>query len=439
MPVAPRWARALTLFTAATLTATACGTGGEKASAEGGIKTDKGVTADPCPEAVNADNGCIYLGILADITDGPFAALGVEVVAGQRAFWQRVNEDGGIAGYDVDVDTYTRDNKYNPQEHIAKYREIEPHILALAQTLGSTTTLAALELYIKDGVFAVPATQWSGWADPELDQNVILESGQSYCIESMNGLDWYADTEGKPASIMSVGFSSDIGSDGAAGAKVWAEANDVEYKGYTQVTPTAQAGNQDGPVQAILDANPDVVQISTGPTELGEIVGKAVARGYKGQFIGTAPTWNAALLKSQAAPALQAQYTNVAFVGSFGNDTPAHQAMQKALGDGVFPKNDGFTWGWTWSYALKALLEAAADKGDLTRQGLADALDGLQVDYEGLMPPRSFTGDPNETIDRAAVISRVDPATPLGLTQLKDGYTGPTAEAFKFTRACKSE
>jgi hypothetical protein len=104
----------------------------------------------------------------------------------------------------------------------------------------------------------------------------------------------------------------------------------------------------------------------------------------------------------------------------------------------VFPKNDGFTWGWAWSYALKALLEAAADKGDLTRQGLADALVGLEVDYEGMMPARSFTASPNETIDRAAVISRVDPAKPLGLSEVEAGYTGPTAKSFKFTRDCKS-
>ena len=39
-----------------------------------------------------------------------------------------------------------RDNKYNPEEHVAKLREIEPDMLALAQSLGTPPTLAALEV-----------------------------------------------------------------------------------------------------------------------------------------------------------------------------------------------------------------------------------------------------------------------------------------------------
>ena len=70
----------------------------------GGIKTGQGVTSEPCPGG-NADRGCIYLGILSDLTVGPFAPLAVPIVDGQKDFWKRVNEQGGIAGkYDVNVD-----------------------------------------------------------------------------------------------------------------------------------------------------------------------------------------------------------------------------------------------------------------------------------------------------------------------------------------------
>ena len=55
----------------------------------------------------------------------------------QKAFWKRVNEQGGIGGYEIDVTTYVKDNKYNPQIHNQVYQEIKPNILALAQTLGS--------------------------------------------------------------------------------------------------------------------------------------------------------------------------------------------------------------------------------------------------------------------------------------------------------------
>ena len=112
---------------------------------EGGIATDVGVTSEACPEAVNPDNGCIYLGTLSDLTVGPFAAAGPTIVAGQEAFWARVNEAGGIGGYDVDVSEYVRDNQYNPQVTNQVYQEIKPDILDLAQTLGSPPTASIVE------------------------------------------------------------------------------------------------------------------------------------------------------------------------------------------------------------------------------------------------------------------------------------------------------
>ena len=101
------------LLAALALVATGCsrgGDGGEAAEAPG-------VTEKPCPEAVNDDNGCIYLGTISDLTQGPFAPLGVAITDAQKAFWQRVNEDGGIGGYDIDVTKYVKDNLYNPQTH----------------------------------------------------------------------------------------------------------------------------------------------------------------------------------------------------------------------------------------------------------------------------------------------------------------------------------
>src|SRR5690606_24296632 len=113
---------------------------------DGAIKTDFGVTEEPCPNAIDSNKGCIYLGIISDLTVGPFAPLAVPITEAQKAFWNRVNKNGGIGGqYEVDVTTYIRDNKYNPQTHNEVYQEIKPNILALAQTLGSPTTAAILE------------------------------------------------------------------------------------------------------------------------------------------------------------------------------------------------------------------------------------------------------------------------------------------------------
>lgn len=407
----------------------------EASSGSDGLATDVGVTPDACPEAVNPQNGCIYLGTLSDLTEGPFAPLGVEVVAGVKAFWQRVNEAGGIGGHDVDVSEYVRDNKYDPEQHASQYAQISESVLALAQTLGTSTTMAVLPSLERDDVLAVPASWWSGWAF----EDAILESGHSYCVGAMNGLD-FADAEfvdGGVQSVMVVHYPGDYGADAAAGVGIWATANEVPFDPSTQAIetqPNRTSGNQDGPVGQIVERDPSVVYLATGPLEAAEIIGKAEAAGYDGRFVGALPTFNPAMLQApELAAVLPSVYRLVAPWAPFGASTPAHQAMTAAVGEDL-PTNDGFTSGWILQYPLKAAIEQAVANGDLTRAGLRRAAVGLVVDYEGALPPTTY-GDAAST-PRGAVIAAPNPDAPMGVSQVKELFTGPTAQAHEATGPC---
>jgi len=390
-----------------------------------------GVTDDACPEAVNEDNGCIYLGQISDLTAGPFAPLGVPITDAEKAFWQRVNEDGGIGGYDIDVSKYVRDNLYNPETHQQVYTEIEGDVLALAQTLGSPTTLAILENLKSQEVVAAPASWTSLW---EFETN-ILESGTNYCFEAMNNVDYMVENQ-SVESVMSIGFAGDYGGDGAAGAEIAAEANGLDY---TNLETTSGQENQASAISAVVKQQPDLVILATAPTETAVIVGETVARGYQGQFIGLSPTWNPALLETDALPALQQSYLQSGPWGAWSTDTPGHEAMREALGD-VDQPNDGYTAGWAWSYPMKAALEAWLDGDyDKTREGLLEAVGELEtVDYEGMLPEEAgkFEGDPNDTVFRQSLLSEVDPAAVTGVTVIEDFFAGPTAEGYEFTDSC---
>ncbi|MEX1163023.1 MAG: ABC transporter substrate-binding protein [Nitriliruptor sp.] len=445
-----RWRRHAAALCAVALVASACGgdgdddgaaDDGQTATDDGGddggsgeIATDVGVTDEPCDNAVNEDNGCIYLGVLSDLTVGPFAPLAVQIVEGQRAFWQRVNEEGGIGGYDIDIDTYTRDNEYNPQTQSQLYNEIEPEILALAQTLGTPPTEAILPDMDADNVVGIPASWWSGWNFEDSDNGLILESGYSYCVESQIGLDWSNENEGEIGTVQAVGYPGDYGGDAAAGAEVWAEATGAEYIGFAETGPNALVGSQDAAVNQVVQGGADVVVLAVGPAEAAEIVGGAAAGGYQGRFMGSVPTWNPALMDSPAAPALEAMFTHVGPWEAFTGESEAHQAMQAALGEGELPGNDGYTFGWIWSYPMKSLLETAADNGDLTRQGVRDAVNGLTVDYEGALPERTF-GEGGSDV-RTAVISKPDSDEPLRLRTEETGVTGATADEFAYESRC---
>ena len=71
--------RAFAGVAVATLVLTGCRGGGDDAEGAG-----PGITSEPCPEAVNEDNGCIYLGAISDLTKGPFAPLAGPITDAQE-------------------------------------------------------------------------------------------------------------------------------------------------------------------------------------------------------------------------------------------------------------------------------------------------------------------------------------------------------------------
>ena len=399
---------------------------------EAGMKTDIGVTAEPCPQAIDTTKGCIYLGTISDLTVGPFAPLAVPITKSQAAFWNRVNKAGGIGGYEIDVSKYVKDNKYNPQTHNEVYQEIKPNILALAQTLGSPTTQAIIADLNASSIVAVPASWTSAWAF----EDVILESGANYCVESMNAID-YAKTE-NPAlkSVMSIHYAGDYGDDAAAGVKYAAEKLGLTF---TDVKTDPGADKQAAAIAAIIAGKPDLVILTTAPTEAATIVGGAAVQGHKGRIIGTSPTWNPALNASAAAPALAALYRQSGPWQSWGADTAGHKAMREALTPTPSPLSDGYTAGWVWSYPLKSALEKAAANKDLTRAGLLAAAKSLtSVDYEGMLPSGSgnYAAGPDKGMVRTTVISKPDKAAPTGVTEVLKPTAGPTASGFNLTKAC---
>jgi len=141
------------------------------------------------------------------------------------------------------------------------------------------------------------------------------------------------------------------------------------------------------------------------------------------------------LLQTAAAPALIGLYTNVSPWEDYTGTTPGHEAMRAAFGDDA-PVNQGYAAGWVWQYPIKALLEAGAESGDLTRANLRSLVDGLAVDYEGILPATQMGGDPNVNVNRTAVIGSVNAESPNGLETIVDGYRGPTADAYEYVAAC---
>ena len=77
----------------------------------------------------------------------------------------------------------------------------------------------------------------------------------------MNSVDYaVANLDTAPTSVMAIHFPGDYGGDGAAGARIAAEANGLTFE---DVETVPGADNQAGAISALVATNPGVVVICT--------------------------------------------------------------------------------------------------------------------------------------------------------------------------------
>ena len=223
-----------------------------------GIKTDFGVTNEPCPQAIDKTKGCIYLGTISDLTVGPFAPLAVPITKAQEAFWNRVNKAGGIGGYEIDVTKYVKDNKYNPQTHNEVYQEIKPQHpgpgadagLAARRPRSSPTSRPATSSRCRR---RGPRLVGLRGRDPRVRRELLRRVDERDRLRR--------DASSALKNVMAVHYAGDYGDDAAAGAKYAAEKLGLTF---TDVKTDPGADKQAGAIAAIVSGKPDLVILTTG-------------------------------------------------------------------------------------------------------------------------------------------------------------------------------
>lgn len=374
--------------------------------------------------------GTIALGTITDLT-GPFAGVGEPFTAGQAAFWEQVNAEGGIDGWTVDIESHVEDSGYDPAAHAEAFNKIKGEVLAISQSLGTAHTNAILPDAEEDNIIIGPASLGSNW----IWEPGAIQVGTSYCAEGMNVVD-YAIDQGHE-SIAVVHLAGDYGDDAMVGARLAAEAAGMEF---TDVeTGTVGAGDdQAAAIQSVLQAQPDVVFMATTPQELGTVMGGMAANGFTPPVIGSIPTWNIALLGNEdLAPLIQANYMQATSFPTWGSDAPGMEKMREAAGDQA--PNDWFSLGYSSGYLMKAIIEQAIADDNVTREGLWEAAQNLTgVDSEGTLPEGSgnYAGDPNEQAVRVTQLNSVDPEAESGTVMSVEPFVGDFAADYEFTEPC---
>ncbi|MBI5157363.1 MAG: ABC transporter substrate-binding protein [Acidimicrobiia bacterium] len=406
------------------------------------VAFDLGVTPSPCADAVNEGNGCIYLGVISDLTDGPFAPLGVPLTQAQEDFWAEVNAAGGIDGWDVVITAEnTIDAHYDPTQTAEGAVTLADRVLGLAQSLGTPQTLGALPTLVEGDIVAAPATWFSGWAFTDVDAGLIMESGAPYCFEAMNGMEGLYDLRGgTPFTWALVAFPGDYGGDYGAGAKIAAAQLGLgDPVAEILQIPVSFGGSVAETVPALLAAQPDVIVMVTGPTEMAQVAGGLFQNGMTSfQILGAGPTWNVALKgNADLMPLLEAVYVGTSPWAGWDTDTEGHAAMRAAAENHGRTPSGSYVAGWTWQYPWLALLTEAIASGDLTRSNVAAIAATLEdIDYQGILPTRTYAGTPNDHVVRSTFLNQADADTSDGLNPLTDAFVGTIAADFDLAAPC---
>ena len=407
-------ARALSTFGACAVLAagvvSGCGKddeGGSGSSGGGGggaaeVKTDKGVTADT-----------ISLGLITD-QSGVFAPLAIPLVDAKEAYWEQVNKDGGVCGRQVELQI--RDNGYDVQKAVTQYRGIADEVVAFNELLGSPMTAALTPRLESDGTFA----QLVSWSSELLDNESLVLTGATYAQEQYNALQYLMD-EGKLAEgdkIGAVYFEGEYGEDGLHGAESFAEKNGMEVVQQkvqpTDTDMTAQVG-------ALKRAGVKAISVTTTPPLYASVAGVAAGSGLEVPVIGNGPAFDPAVMDSPAAPAIEALGLVGASTVAYNSDAPGAKEARAAY-EKFAKKQDpkgAVMFGWAQAEQMHDILETACEAGDLTREGLIEAVSQLEpTDYDGLMSGELDYSDIATPSTTATFVFKADAKAEGNLTQV---------------------
>jgi len=382
----------------------------------GDVETGNGVT-----------DSTINIGVLTDLS-GPFAAGAAVQVTEFQAYWDQVNADGGVC--DRDVEMQVQDHAYDPQKAVSLYRSMSSDIVALQQVLGGPTSAAVLPLAQQDSVYVGGV----GWASTALEYENNQLPGASYSIQGANAIDYLVDELGlsEGDSVGVVYFVGDYGNDALAGAE-----HAAEERGLTVVPQeiTPQTTDLSAQASALVQEGVDAVVLGAAPAQLASLAGVLSSQGADVPIVGMNPTFNPALLDTPAADALLANTYSITSVAPYASDSPGVQAANELYTEA--DPEGALGWEVPLAYGqaelLKNVLEDACEAGDLTPEGVVEALaNASDVNTDGVFPDGLDYTKVGESPTRTVFVSKVSDTAEAGLEVLEDAYEGPSAMSYTF-------
>jgi ABC-type branched-subunit amino acid transport system substrate-binding protein len=425
-----RLLRLLAVLFALALVAAACGDDDDNGAATDDSDDTDGPPADDGREyGVDRDAGTITIGVITPLT-GDVAAIGIPLSTGAQAYWEKVNDEGGIGG-EFQVVLNTQDNEYIPQATVDAYNRIKDDVALFGQILGTPPTQAVLPQLSRDGILAAPASLDAEWVEEEW----LIPVGGPYQVQSANGLHWWHEEMSDGDDVYCAMIQDDAyGNAGLEGFEDAAETLDVEIAEVARYSLGAQ--DVTAQIGDLTSAGCTVNLIVSVPSDTGTIFGTAAGAEYFPTWLGQSPSYITAFKDSALAPYLSATYYQLS-EGTEWGDTSV-EGMAEMLDVHAEYASDQtpdiyFVFGYYQASLIHQILEAAHEADDFSRAGLKSAFEGLgTVSFGGLTGDYTYGSPEERNPARDTVIYAVNPELPVGLETVAH-VQSQTAEDFDFS------
>jgi ABC-type branched-subunit amino acid transport system substrate-binding protein len=363
-------------------------------------------------------DGTIHVAQMTALS-GPLAPSSNEQVAGQQAYWDIVNDEGGIAG-EYPVEVITADNQYNPQLAVQEYQRVKDQVVMLSGVLGDASTEALLPILEQDEAVALPSTQSSRFTTNE-NLGMTFTSYESNVWNALS----YLFEEGRITEDSIV--CSMIQADQSGQARQDALEHAAEELGFTlgpktEFAPTDAAFTAQ--VQTLKGANCEAVVFGGATNNVPNLVAAATQLDY-------APIWEAeffAIAQSfkdtDIAGYLADNFVITGIGGDLDDDSiEGMQLLTEQLGTTPTMQN---VYGFMQAITAATILEKAVELGDLSGPGLMSAMTELdKVSYMGLNGDMIYGPAADRMQPDTSTIFAYDPAAPGSLKALATQYVAP--------------
>jgi ABC-type branched-subunit amino acid transport system substrate-binding protein len=422
--------RLLVVVLAAGLIAASCGGGrddDDDAGGEGGGGSGGGAPA----EVPGFDGETIRLGVITP-TSGRVAVIGEPLTNGDRAYWDYVNEELGGVGGKYPVELVVEDSAYDAPTAVQKYNEMKGDVVMFNQLLGTPIVNALLEQLQADDMVAQPASLDSFWVR---EQN-LLPIGAPYQIQAINGIDWYVNDGGgsEDSKICILRQDDPYGEAGLEGVEFVLDALGIDLVS----DATFQVGNPDFTAQItqLQGDGCEAVWLTATPTDVGSALGKAAELNFAPKWLGQSPTWIGAFIDSPLLPYLEANYVWVSEGPEYGDDSVPGMSELLRIQDTYAPDQAPdiyFNFGYLESKSVHQVLEAAVENGDLSHEGIIDAMNSLdELKFDGLFGDYGWGAPEDRNPPRSSSIFEVDSSKDIGLGLVESEYQADSAADFEF-------